>query len=295
MSERSGASNPIELRPPVDEGWDPVAERWDAWSPVTDHLFGPATTALLEMLALKPGEQVLELAAGSGGLTLHLARAVGPSGRVLATDLGPKMLRLAARNAARAGQSNVDTRVMDGQNPDVASASIDVVACRQALMLFPDSAQALEHLFPILRPSGRIGVTVFSTFARNRFLAVPVEALARWEKPLEDSPAETGGPGPFSLGARGKLEAMLGRAGFTDVKSRIVASTLRTRSVEEMLRFYREILSGLVSDVPEAERENAWAEIGKALVVFSKGDVVEAPCEILVVTARRPGLAANSA
>jgi SAM-dependent methyltransferase len=279
------ATNPVVTG---DGGWDNVAEKWDAWSPFTDAMFGAGTTALLEMLELRPGEKVLELAAGSGGLTLHLARAVGPQGNVLATDLGPKLLQLAARNARAAGLTNVTTRVMDGQSPDLPPASVDAVACRQGLMLFPEPSSALHRLIRVIRPSGRIGVTVFSSPDRNGFVSTPVSALKRWAKPPDDSTPPSHRPGPFSLGKPGQLEGLLVGAGFEDVRSRLAASSIRPASGEELMRFYREVLSGLVSDVPEPEREEAWEGIARAIAKYAAPDSNGIPCELLVVTARKP-------
>ena len=273
---------------PVAEGWDPVAERWDAWSKVTDELFSPATMSLLEMLDLKPGERVLELAAGSGGLTLHLARAVGGKGDVLATDLGPKMLQLAAHNARVAGLSNVSTRVMDGENPDLPDNSVDAAACRQGLMLFPHPLAALEGLFRIVQPGGRVAVSVFTTPERNGFLMTPMGALARWSKPENDKAAD--GPGPFSLGAPGKLEGLFLRAGYRDVRSRIASSSFRAASTDDFVRFYREVLPGLAADVPEGEREEAWASVAAAVAKYAQAGGGGAPCELLIVSGHKPAM-----
>ena len=288
MAERRGPLSPPAPGQPEDVGWDPVAEQWNAWSPVTDAMFGPATTALLAMLDLRPGEKVLELAAGSGGLTLHLAQAVGPSGQVIATDLGPKLLQFTEQNARAAGFSNVVVRVMNGQNADLPENSTDAVACRQALMLFPDPASALRASLRVLRPSGRLGVTVFSTLERNGFLATPIAAVSRWAKPNASAKGTPESPGPFSLGAPGQLEEMFARTGFIDVKSRLVSSSFRARTVDEMMRFYREVLTGLVSDVPEAEKERAWTEIAQSLSKYVRPGSAGAPIELLVVTGRKP-------
>jgi ubiquinone/menaquinone biosynthesis C-methylase UbiE len=278
-------SDRTSIAPPGNEGWDPIAEQWDAWSRVTEALFAPATQMLLEQLGVRPGERVLELAAGSGGLTLPLARAVGPRGSVVATDLGPKLIALTARHARDAGLSNVTARVMDGQRPDLPDGSVGVVACRQGLMLFPDPTGTLERVVRVLRPAGRIGLTVFSTPDRNEFVAVPAGAVARWSP--EGSPAKTPGPGPFSLGAPGQLESLLRRVGFRDVRTRLASSWFRPSGSAEMLRFYREVLGGLVADVPDAEKESAWKAIGAAIAPFSEPDSPGASCEILVATGRR--------
>ena len=66
-------------------------------------------------LELKPGEVVLDLGSGGGLDAFLAARAVGPTGRVLATDIAPAILAHAAAEAGAAGLANVETRAMDGE------------------------------------------------------------------------------------------------------------------------------------------------------------------------------------
>lgn len=288
MSETRGPFDPAARKERISEGWDSIAEKWDSWAPVVNEWFAPATAVLLDLVELKSGERVLELAAGTGGLTVQLARTVGPDGRVVATDIGPNMVKLLARKARAAGFANVLARVMDGESPDLTWASMDVVVCRQGFMFFADPAAALERLFRILRPSGRIGLTVFSTPARNGFMAVPLSILSRWGKPESDPGPPPSGPGPFSISKPGQLEEMLVRAGFIDVRSRMVPSPLRMRTNEELLRFHRDLLGGLVADLAPAEQERAWGAVAEATRQYTGADSVEAPCELLVVSGRRP-------
>jgi len=288
MTDVRGPSDPAARKERISEGWDAMAEKWDSWAPIVDAWFAPATRILLERLCLKAGDRVLELAAGSGGLTLHLARAVGPEGRIIATDSGPNMVKLAARNIRAAGLSNVVARVMDGEDPDVAWASMDAVACRQGFMFFADPTGALGRLFRILRPGGRIGLTVFSTPERNGFMAVPLSILSRWRRPDGSTGPASEGPGPFSLSAPGLLESMLRSTGYTEVEARAVRSPLRLSSVDELLRFDDDILGDLVADLPPAAQKEAWRAVAEASAEYVGPHSQGAPCELLVVSGRRP-------
>ncbi|MGA7861295.1 MAG: methyltransferase domain-containing protein [Thermoplasmata archaeon] len=288
MSEVRGPFDPAARKERISEGWDAMAEKWDSWAPIVDAWFAPATSVLLERLRLKAGDRVLELAAGSGGLTLHLARAVGPEGRVVATDSGPNMVKLAARNARAAGLSNVVARVMDGEAPDVPWASMDAVACRQGFMFLADPTSALGRLFPILRPGGRIGLTVFSTPERNGFMAVPFSILSQWKRPEGSTEPTAEGPGPFSLGAPGLLDSMLRHTGYAEVEVQAVRSPLHLPSVDELLRFDDDILGDLVADLPPAAQKEAWRAVAEASADYAGPHSEGAPCELLVVSGRRP-------
>ena len=272
----------------IVDTWDTRADQWDSWSPITDAWFAPATEMLLRHLALRPGDAVLELAAGTGGLTKHLARAVGAKGSVVATDSGPNMVALAERNARKDGLSMVSTRVMDGEHPDLPSESVDAVACRQGVMFFEQPAVAFQRLREVLRPGGRIGVTVFSTPDRNAFLSMPIQILSRWADPEGAAPPPPpGAPGPFALGKPGRIQSFLHEARFEGIRVESVASPLRMPSLDELMRFYHETLRDVVQALPPARQQEAWDDVARAVSGFIGPASSGAPCEILVASGRR--------
>ncbi len=132
---------------------------------VPDHqgLAAPATDLMLDMAGLKPGSRVLDVAAGAGDQTLDIAERVGPEGSVLATDLSPQILALAAANARQSGVSWIETLVADGEFLGVPEASFDAAVCRLGLMFFPGSPQGPAEMHRALKPGGRASAMVFST------------------------------------------------------------------------------------------------------------------------------------
>src|SRR5688500_5721321 len=88
--------------------WEDAAEAWHRWGPSIEAWLGESTEKMLDGAGVVPGSRVLDVAAGAGGQTLVAARRVGPTGRVLATDISPAILEYAAREAADAGLDNVD-------------------------------------------------------------------------------------------------------------------------------------------------------------------------------------------
>ena len=81
--------------------WTDVAQGWDVHRDRVERMKAPLTAELLSSLALRPGEHVLELDAGTGELALVLADAVGPGGRVLATDVAPGIIDLICHTTAQ--------------------------------------------------------------------------------------------------------------------------------------------------------------------------------------------------
>ena len=103
-----------ELRSGAVQDHDPpaVGGRRRGLAPLGTDLegwLGEATERMLDAAGVRSGSQVLDVAAGAGGQTLAAARRAGPSGRVVATDISPTILTYAAKAAAEAGLTNVET------------------------------------------------------------------------------------------------------------------------------------------------------------------------------------------
>jgi len=103
-------------------GWDRAADLYEGlWA---DQL-APAQERLLALAALQPGEHVLEIACGTGLVTWPAAEAVGPTGRVVATDISDRMVERTATEAARRGLSHVSSRRMGAESIDEAADTFD--------------------------------------------------------------------------------------------------------------------------------------------------------------------------
>jgi ubiquinone/menaquinone biosynthesis C-methylase UbiE len=106
-------------------------------------------------LELAPGSVACDLGAGPGYFAIRMARAVGPTGRVHAIDVEPRMIELLQRRAAEAGVSNVVPLL--AKDPETAPPEpCDVILVVNAFHHFPHGADALRRLAASLRPGGRI-------------------------------------------------------------------------------------------------------------------------------------------
>jgi SAM-dependent methyltransferase len=267
--------------------WEDAAEAWHRWGPAIESWLGPATERMLDAAGVASGSRVLDVAAGAGGQSLVAARRVGPTGRVLATDISPSILTYAAKAATDAGLTNVDTRELDGEALAVDEGAFDAVISRVGLIYFPDQQGALAGMRRALRPGGRLAAVVYSTADANGFFSIPVGIIRRR---AQLPPPAAGQPGPFSLGGPGAAERALADAGFGDVTVETVPSPLCMASAADCVRFQRESFGALhqmLSGLPEPEREAAWAEIAEALARFESPSGFVGPCEMLVVSGVR--------
>ena len=280
--------DPAAYKRTTADQWQTAAEPWDRWGPTLEAWLGEATEVMLDMAGVAPGSRVLDVAAGAGGQTLTAARRVGPEGRVLATDISSNILAFAERNARAAGLSNVETRVVDGEQLDVEPGAFDAAISRVGFIYFPDQHTAFVGMRRALRPGGRLAGIVYSTPEANGFFSIPVSIIRRR---AELPPPAQGQPGPFSLGAPGVIESVFEGAGFTDIEVRRVSAPLRLSSTAECMRFERESFGALhqmLSGLSEAEREEAWDEVERELSQFETADGFEGPCELLVAAGTAP-------
>jgi ubiquinone/menaquinone biosynthesis C-methylase UbiE len=217
-----------------------------------------------------------------GELAVMTARRVGPSGFVLATDISTSMLHQAAETAREAAVSNIETRVMDAENLDVAPNSFNAVLCRSALMLFPDAGKVLAGVYRALKPAGRFAVTVWSTAEKNPFHGLPLAIVSRLARIPAPAPGQ---PGMFALSGPGVLEECYRKPGFRDVAVHAVLVPRTFPSIAEAVSAMKDSfprLQTLLSKLSDAERALAWSEIEQQLKQFEGPNGFEAPGEWLV-------------
>lgn len=131
-----------------------------AWNDIAggfDEFVTPETTVLgdevVRCLGLRPGTRLLDVAAGSGALSIPAAR-VGAD--VVATDLAHAMIERLNARARAEGLSTLLARTMDGHALDLDDDAFDAAVSVNGVSLFPDMARGLAELVRVTRPGGRV-------------------------------------------------------------------------------------------------------------------------------------------
>lgn len=124
-------------------------------------IFIPWARLLLERAALRPGEAVLDIATGPGTVARLSAEAVGPKGRVVATDFSEAMIAIARTKPPSAGAAPIEYLVSPAAPLEVESGAFDVITCQQGLQFFPDRPASIREMHRALKPSGRVAAAVW--------------------------------------------------------------------------------------------------------------------------------------
>jgi SAM-dependent methyltransferase len=188
-----------------DNAWQQERRRLDALETIWD----PWTVRNLETVGVGEGWRCVEVGAGGGSIAGWLARHVGPSGHVVATDLDPRLL-------AAIEAPNLETREHDITRKDLEPAAYDLVHCRLLLEHLPEHEAALRRMLAALKPGGWLLVEEFdhSTFLPDPGCADEDGAVWRAWLAAFERLAEARGL-DLTYGAR--LFGLLHRLGLEDV------------------------------------------------------------------------------
>lgn len=259
------------------EIWEAMAPGWERWREQLVDALTPVRRWLIRELAAKPGDTILELAAGTGDTGFEAAAILGEGGRLISTDFSEDMVDVARRRGGEVGHENVEYRVMDAERIDIGADSIDGVLCQSGYMLMADPAVALSETRRVLRPGGRLALSVWGTPERNPWAAIGgMILIQRGHIP----PPEPEAPGVFTMASEVRTRELLEGAGFSSVRSEEVPVRFTFRDVHDYEQWVIDVAGPfgmVVRRLPEEEREVLRAGLREAFVPFAVGEGYELP------------------
>jgi SAM-dependent methyltransferase len=267
--------------------WGSVAAAWQEHADHVDQRARTVTERLLELAELAPGDRVLELACGAGGLGLAAAARVAPDGEVVLSDVAEQMVTGALSRARQRGLANVTARVLDLEAIDEPDGAYDVALCRDGLMFALDPSAATRELHRVLRRGGRYAVAVWGPRERNPWLSLVLDAVSEQIGAPVPPP---GVPGPFALQDAGRLSSLLASAGL-EVAVEELPAPVQASSFEEWWTRTCALagpIANLIASLEPAAVEAIRARVREASAPYAGPAGLELPGIQLLAGGRRP-------
>lgn len=243
-------------------------------------LFEPYALDLAERIAAFAPGHILETAAGTGIVTVAIARRL-PSAQIVATDLNQAMLDVAA---ARSGTEKVTFQAVDAQSLPFDDESFDAVVTQFGVMFFPDRIAAYREARRVLRPGGHFFFNVWDRLEENPASLAVAEAVASL---FPDDPPAFLRRTPFGYHDVARIEADLENAGFSSIEVETVAR--RSRAAEPSDAATGMCMGSPLRSEIEARDPSRLEEAVQAatarLAPFIGPDGLDAPMSAHVVTA----------
>ena len=229
---------------------------------------------LLAAARLAPGQRVLDLASGPGLLAKGAQSILGPTGLAIASDIAeaqlaccPDVVRVAA----------------DGEHLPFAAASFDRVLCGLGLMMFPDTGRALADIRRVLRPGGRLALSVWATAGEVPLIECALACLRR-----NVPPPKVARPSIFRFGNPVELERRLASADFGEIRVEPLKFSLRFNHASDYWQAFLDLAGGAaesISRLPDDLRQRLPHEVERELAPYAVSGGYRLVSQVLIATA----------
>lgn len=242
-----------------------------------EELYGALTQQMLEAAGLKPGDHVLDIAAGTGDQSRMAAKLVGSTGSILATDISEEALITAAQLAEQQGVRNITTRVANAEQLDLVDNAYDAVIARFGLMLISNQHQALAEMWRVLKPGGRLAAIVWSSAEHNPLFAEYINVI---EQPVEGH--ETKQFGVFSLAESAHFADVLKGAGFQQVQVQTISTTFHFSSFDLLRAYWGPLFEETLARLDPQKAQAVLDHLQQAARQFEEAGAIASPAEVLL-------------
>lgn len=261
-------------------GWDKAVHDYeDGWK---DSL-ALVQAELIKTANARAGETVLDIACGTGLVTFPLAEAIGPDGRLVATDISEKMIARLETIAHAIRISNIDAIRADGESFDMfKDNAFDLVTCALGLMYFPEPMNTFKHTLRVLKPGGRAVFAVWG--ARKNCGWADIFSIVDARVKSEVCPMF------FRMGTGSVMANELEEAGFINIREQRISTVLPFANDENALTaaFTGGPVALAYDRFDDETREGARAEYLASIAPYKNDNGYEIPGEFVVCSAEAP-------
>jgi ubiquinone/menaquinone biosynthesis C-methylase UbiE len=239
-------------------------------------LFAPWPGSVAQAAEIGPGQDILDVACGTGVLAREAARRVQPDGHVVGLDRNAGMLAVAKRKAPE-----IEWREGLAEALPFPKDRFDAVVSQFGLMFFDDRALALSEMWRVLKPGGRLAVAVWDALERIPGYAAMTALLQRlFGERIADALRA-----PFALGDPKALTALAAKAGIpAQITTR--EGTACFPSIDAWV--HTDVKGWTLADmIDDGQYQQLRQEAPRALARFVQPDgtvVFDAPAHILCAT-----------
>jgi ubiquinone/menaquinone biosynthesis C-methylase UbiE len=245
-------------------------------------ILGPAARALVEFAAPRAGEAVLDVGCGTGAAARCAAEKVGPAGRVAAVDVNAGMIAVAQSLPPVAGAA-IEWFTNSAYELPFAEAEFTVVLCAQTLQFLDDRPRALAEMSRVLRPGGRVALSLWCDIQESPYLDALVQAVTR------HIGAETamGLRAAFRLSDLETTRALVEGAGYKDLRTTVKQLDLQLPVLSDFVPRHvsaTPMAAGFNTASPE-KRQVVVEEVSEKLASYNSGNGVCVPFRTYLVQA----------
>ncbi len=257
-----------------------VGERWARLQETIDASLAPITKALLPFANPRPRERVLDIGCGCGTTSYALAKAVGPEGNVTGVDISEPMLAV-----ARSRGIGVNFRKSDAAI-HLFHPTHDLVFSRFGVMFFDNPVAAFANIRKALKPRGRLAFACWRDVAENPWASLPFAAARDLLPPQE--PADPLAPGPYAFADGARLEGILAKAGYRNIRLERLDTVLSMgATADEAAAQALNIgpLARAAAGLDDTARETIRARVAEAMAKYAGPDGITPPASCWLVGA----------
>lgn len=240
-----------QIRDQQKASWNQFSPGWKKWNDLTMDFLKPVGDEIIRLLHPGKDAVVLDVAGGTGEPGLTIAAGLS-NGKVVITDLAEDMLKITRENAALRGIKNIETVACDACELPFADNTFDAVSCRFGCMFFPDTLLAVKEMFRVLKPGGKMAVSVWNVPEKNFWVTATMAVIS---SNMQLPPPPPDAPGMFRCAKEGMMTGLFSQAGFKNITQQEVAGTLNTKTTDVYWDMMTEIGAPVVAALSKADEQ----------------------------------------